>query len=413
MISCHNLVICRIEYHRALLLQQIHAEALVLIIQIHQTEKRRHYIHLHAQARILLLRNTRTEDDERNVVVRLRQLALALTHQLAMVCLNHEYRVLIPRLPACLLQKVAYRPVGILHYLRFLLLGLRLEEIRNDIWRMIAHGEDGSHERLARLRLLVDGVEGIAHLEMVTHTKAVHHLALRIVLLREDVIVAIGLEESLHVVILCLVGHEEHVLVAILLQHRGDTLAARSHRSLHQVAEHEGRETVERSRHAMVGMDAGTIEVGERQGMMIERIERWGERLLIAESTQKVCRHRLHQYHHHVRMILLHQQRIIHHLTLQNIRAIHLSRNTEPLAGIRDSLSVRHEMQFLVLLAHIVERRSKEIEGRIDAKLVEEGILAIVSLAHLDWVIAHSATDAEKAGAYHHRRNKETTCHQH
>ena len=32
MVSCHNLIICRIEYHRALLLQQIHAEALVLII---------------------------------------------------------------------------------------------------------------------------------------------------------------------------------------------------------------------------------------------------------------------------------------------------------------------------------------------------------------------------------------------
>lgn len=159
---------------------------------------------------------------------------------------------------------------------------------------------------------------------MVAHTKTVHHLALRIVLLREDVIVAIGLEESLHVVILCLVGHEEHVLVAILLQHRGDTLAAWSYRSLHQVSEHESRETVERSRHAMVGMDAGTIKVGERQGMMIERIERWGERLLIAESTQQVCRHRLHQYHHHVRMILLHHQGIVHHLTLQNIRAIHL-----------------------------------------------------------------------------------------
>ena len=174
---------------------------------------------------------------------------------------------------------------------------------------------------------------------MVAHTKTVHHLALRIVLLREDVIVAIGLEESLHVVILCLVSHEEHVLVAILLQHRGDTLAAWSYRSLHQVAEHEGRETVERSRHAMVGMDAGTIEVGERQGMLIERIERWSERLLIAECAQQVCRHRLHQYHHHVRMILLrrrlthlHHQGIVHHLTLQNIRAIHLSRNTQPLA---------------------------------------------------------------------------------
>ena len=50
---------------------------------------------------------------------------------------------------------------------------------------------------LPGLRLLVDGAEGIAHLEMVTHTKAVHHLTLRIVLLREDVIVAIGLEEGL------------------------------------------------------------------------------------------------------------------------------------------------------------------------------------------------------------------------
>lgn len=33
MVSCHNLVICRIEYHRALLFQQIHAEALVLIFR--------------------------------------------------------------------------------------------------------------------------------------------------------------------------------------------------------------------------------------------------------------------------------------------------------------------------------------------------------------------------------------------
>ena len=56
--------------------------------------------------------------------------------------------------------------------------------------------------------------EGIAHLEMVAHAKAVHHLTLRIVLLREDVIVTIGLEESLHIIILCLVGHEKHVLVA-------------------------------------------------------------------------------------------------------------------------------------------------------------------------------------------------------
>ena len=38
MVSCHNLVICRIEYHRALLLQQIHTEALVLTIQFHQAK---------------------------------------------------------------------------------------------------------------------------------------------------------------------------------------------------------------------------------------------------------------------------------------------------------------------------------------------------------------------------------------
>ena len=113
------------------------------------------------------------------------------------------------------------------------------------------------------------------------------------------------------------------------------------------------------------------------------------------------------------RLTHLHHQGIVHHLTLQNIRAIHLSRNTQPLAGIRDSLSVWHEMQLLVLLAHIVERRSKEIECRIDAELVEERILAIVSLAHLDRVIAHSATDAEETGTYHHSRNKETADYLH
>ena len=70
-------------------------------------------------------------------------------------------------------------------------------------------------------------------------------------------------------------------------------------------------------------------------------------------------------------------------------------------------------MQFLVFLAHIVERRSKEIECRIDAELVEEGILAIVSLTHLDRIIAHSATDAEKAGTYQSQGNEETCSHLH
>ena len=82
---------------------------------------------------------------------------------------------------------------------------------------MVADGQYGCKERLSCCRFAVYGVESVAEEEMVAHAERVDNLALGVALLRVDVVVAVGCEECLHVVILCLVGHEEHVVVIVLL----------------------------------------------------------------------------------------------------------------------------------------------------------------------------------------------------
>ena len=54
-------------------------------------------------------------------------------------------------------------------------------------------------------------------------------------------------------------GHEEHVVIAFLVEHGGYAVAVRRHGSLHEIAEHQGRERIERGCHAVIGMDAGAV----------------------------------------------------------------------------------------------------------------------------------------------------------
>lgn len=82
---------------------------------------------------------------------------------------------------------------------------------------MVAYGEQCGKERLGCGSLAVYLVKGVIEEEMVGHAKRVDNLLLWIILLRLDVVVAISGKESLHIVVLCLVCHEEHVVIAILL----------------------------------------------------------------------------------------------------------------------------------------------------------------------------------------------------
>ena len=68
-IASHYLIVGRIEHHRTLLLEQVYAKALILIVEMHQPQERRHHVYLHAQSNILLLWNARTKDDERYVII--------------------------------------------------------------------------------------------------------------------------------------------------------------------------------------------------------------------------------------------------------------------------------------------------------------------------------------------------------
>lgn len=68
-IACHDLIVSRIEYHAALVFEQVYAKALEGVVDLHQSEQGRHDIDLRAQSRVFHRLDTFSEDDEGNVVV--------------------------------------------------------------------------------------------------------------------------------------------------------------------------------------------------------------------------------------------------------------------------------------------------------------------------------------------------------
>ena len=127
--------------------------------------------------------------------------------------------------------------------------------------------------------------------------------------------------------------------------------------------------------------------------MLIERVERRCERLLLSEFLHQTGRHRLHKDNHDIGP--LSQGRLVDYRPFHHVHAVDLSANAVRGTCKGDGLVVRHEREFLILLPHVVNDRRNQVECRIDAQLVEEGIVAIVSLADLDGVVARTATDAE------------------
>ena len=78
-------------------------------------------------------------------------------------------------------------------------------------------------------------------------------------------------------------------------------MAMRRDGAFHEVAEHDGRKRVERGCHAVVGVYASAVEVVEGERVVVERVEGGGEVAVVAEGSHEVCRHALHENHHHVR----------------------------------------------------------------------------------------------------------------
>ena len=134
-------------------------------------------------------------------------------------------------------------------------------------------------------------------------------------------------------------GHEETCSVAILLQHRGDTLCGVGVTVPPSATEHETGK-LERSRHAMVGMDAGNYKKWRTPGMMMSEssvgraaadcrkyptgsadIDSISITTTLDDSSSQEIDPSSSPGNRSPP-------------TLQNIRAIHLSRNTQPPGGI-------------------------------------------------------------------------------
>ena len=201
--------------------------------------------------------------------------------------------------------------------------------------------------------------------------------------------------------------HEEHVVVAKPLQYGRKALTMGRHGAFHQIAEHHRGEAVERGCHAVVGMDAGAVEIGESQRVLVKRVERRRERQLLTELPHQTGRHRLHEDYHDVGFAV--ERGLVDHLAAHDVGAVHLTADAVGQTREGDGLVVGHEPELTVLLAHVIHDRRQKVEGRIDAQLVEEGIVAIVSLADLDGVVARAPTDAEQAEQHQHHADGRTT----
>ena len=77
---------------------------------------------------------------------------------------------------------------------------------------------------------------------IVLHSKMVCYLLLRVVLLCVYLIKSVCAEECIHVVVLALMGHEEHVVVAVFGKYCREAAIDRNYTSLHGIALHDGRE---------------------------------------------------------------------------------------------------------------------------------------------------------------------------
>ena len=75
-----------------------------------------------------------------------------------------------------------------------------------------------------------------------------------------------------------------------------------------------------------------------------------------------------------------------------------------------NSLFYRHDIQLSVLFPLVIEMAGKEIEHRVHSKLIEERILAVVSLAHLDRVVSGSAPDSKDTQAAEQRSANQHRC---
>ena len=324
-----------------------------------------------------------------------------------MVGKDNEDGVVIPRLFPRLAEELSDAPVGILHDLRFRFLGTCLHPTGHNVWRVVADGEDCRHERFPVLGRLVDHRQRIVEEVFVGHAKTIGHLVGRVVLLRINLVVAIGAEEGIHVVVLRLMCHEEEVVVALLLEHGGQSAAPWRHRSLHQVAHHQCREGVERSGKSVVGVYASRIEMGEGKGVMVEAVEGRGERLLLSEGLHETCRHRLHENDHHVGC---RRHAVGDNPPVEHRRAVDHPCDAQRLPGMGHGLAIGHEVQFGVLFPQVVERTGEQVEGGRDAQLIEERVLAIVCLTDFDGVVAYPSPYAEDAKANESSREHQL-CH--
>ena len=130
---------------------------------------------------------------------------------------------------------------------------------------------------------------------MVAYTKGVHLFTAGIVFLRKHLVETVSAQESVHIVVLRLMGHKEHVVITHGFQHCRQSLTVRCHRPLHQVPLHQCGEGVECRCDAVIGVYAGRIAVGERPGTLIEAVESGGDTLLLPEGLHQTGRHRFHQ----------------------------------------------------------------------------------------------------------------------
>lgn len=396
-----------VEDARALFAQEVNTEVVLHIRHAQQAEQRRGHIYLSRPGRVLSGLYTWAADEERDVVVRTGQFAVGLAHHLAVVAQEYEHGVCKPGLLRRCPHKPSDGPVGVFHDGLFHVCRPRSELpfVGQHIGRMVADGQECGEEGAACLCPFADNGQGIAEEVVVGHTEMIDHLLARIVFLSIHFVIAVGAQEGVHIVVLRLVGHKEECAVASSAKHGGQPVVARDIAALHRVAFEDGGEGIERGIQAVVRMIAGGVAVGEQTTLLRQAVEVGRERSA-TQRAREFGRHRFHEHQHHVvvrrsfgGLNAARQWRYIGNALApkQALRCLH-------------SRGIVHKTEAAVFGSQVVEGALQESKHRIDAQLVEDGVVAEIGGAHLNGIIAHASANAEEAGPHHRCRQGQCGC---
>ena len=211
------MVVAHKERIPALLVEKVHSETIVLIIDTHQAEHRRPDINLRSRSVHGLRCKSRAEHKDRNAVIGINHLVGA-GEVSTVICDEDKDRVLAPLFLLRRFYELPDRIVRVGDNLILRLISAVLICFRHDERTMITDSQERSKERLAACCVFVQTTQSVPEQVAIRDAEVIDRGVRLIVVVRIDTIDMVIPPEGVHVIVLGIAGDEAEVRVPVLMQ---------------------------------------------------------------------------------------------------------------------------------------------------------------------------------------------------